>query len=331
MLTDLFKDRYMKALGDYRMFYDDANVYGDLESARFVAYGIPGINGSPGQFRFALPAFSRLFGNEFYMKVLHIEPFSTRYPIWQKYTIDHLNLKRDQIQKDIKFLLSKRDQVAVFISSNGLYDFLHAVDGFTEDEKARLVIFWVACAPDYFEPTRWETFFYKLNGFIYDDYRWAAFPNHNWLKFLNPETTSTLKWKPQRPYKRLSKHDVEFRFQLGGILWGYYSIDCFNDCLKHMLRHFSEKLSMKTYVLAASNDGYWQGKTQQQIEQAMRVYLADPVMMFKPTSHLWVVTADNITELLQRALLDQSIQLATADSQQESQSYKSASRFEAVI
>jgi hypothetical protein len=87
------------------------------------------------------------------------------------------------------------DEVTVIASSNGFYDFIHAYDELNDARAGkRLTLLWGTCAPDRFEEPVREPIFYRMNGFVHNGRRWMAFPNHNLLRFVNPETTTTFRW-----------------------------------------------------------------------------------------------------------------------------------------
>jgi hypothetical protein len=301
MLSDSFKARYLESLSHhFRSFYDDVRHYGSPEAGHCI-YFIHGIDGSPGQVRFALPAASRFFKDDVYVQGLHTAEFSCRNPIWEKYTFENLEKRIARIVLDLKALASRHEKVLVFCSSNGFYDFYAAASQLDTATQSSLILFWVACAPDQFDDTLWERAFFKLNGFKHQDYRWVALPNSNYLRWFNPEVPWRHKCTAQTPHKYFYKHDMESRFFIYGSLWSYFSIGCFNDCLIYLTRHSSDRLDIPTYVLAAEYDGYWQGKTLAGMTQIIERYIDNPTILSRPTSHLWIAAPEHVYALLKTA------------------------------
>lgn len=301
MLARQFKTAYIHSLSNhFRSFYDDVHEYGNPHSTHCI-YFIHGIDGAPGQIRFALPAASRFFHTDIYVKGLYTPPFSARNAIWEKYTIANLDTRIAKIVEDLTALAERYGKVMVFCSSNGFYDFYAAASQFNATTRASLTLFWVACAPDRFADTHWEKIFFRLNGHVHQDYRWMALPNSNYLRWLNPEVPYRHRCHAQTPPKYFYKHDMESRFFLYGSLWSYFSIGCFNDCLAHLTSHSTEKLKMPTYVLAAEYDGYWQGKDLASMKEMMGRYIENPIVLSRPTSHLWVAAPEHVYALLQKA------------------------------
>ena len=101
--------------------------------------------------------------------------------------------------------------------------------------------------------------------------------------------------------KTIYKHDIESRFRSYGLLWSYFSIDCFNEMLAIRTKHFNQPLDLPTYVLVAENDGYWNNASKTDVEQLVRKYIRNPDITYKNTSHLWVVMPDNLHSFLGRA------------------------------
>ncbi|MEE9354063.1 MAG: hypothetical protein V3U75_00580 [Methylococcaceae bacterium] len=301
-LTETFKTNYLKSLTeDYKFYYDNLAVYGQQKPDNPTFYFIPGINGVPGQIRFALPALHRQFGHEIFIQCLNLPEFSAQTPIWEKYTLANITKKASAIAHDLNSMSFCRDQLMVVASSNGFYDFLHAYGQLTDETREKIRLFWVASAPDSFQPTRWHDFFYRLNGFEHNDHQWVAFPNHNLLKRLNPETSTSFNWTHQKPHKKLMKHDLESRFRCFGVYWGYASISCFNEMLQYCISQLEQPITIPTFILTAQNDGYWQGASQQAITQNLTQYVENPDILFEDRSHLWVVTPENLTKLLRLA------------------------------
>jgi hypothetical protein len=303
MLSEQFKSAYLTSLtNNFRSFYDDVHEYGNPKSSHCI-YFIHGTDGAPGQIRFSLPAASRFFNADMYVKGLFTPEFSCRNPIWEKYSVANLEKKVATIINDLNILAQRYSTVMVFCSSNGFYDFYAATAGLSAATKASLKLFWVACAPDRFEDTHWEGLFFRLNGFVHKDCSWVALPNSNYLRWFNPEVPYRYKCRAQKPYKYLYKHDIESRFFMYGSLWSYFSITCFNDCLSYLTNHSNEKLTIPTYVLTAEYDGYWQGKTMSDMRQIMQRYIENPIILSRPTSHLWIAAPEHVYALLQKALV----------------------------
>ncbi len=300
-LADTFKNAYLASLGNsFRSFYDDLHEYGDPKANNCI-YFIHGIDGSPGQIRFALPAASRFFHLDIYIKALYTPEFSCLNPIWDKYTKANLDIKVSKITEDLTELATRFGKVMVFCSSNGFYDFYAAFSRLSADTKAALTLCWVACAADHFDDTRWEPIFYKLNGFVHGDNRWVALPNNNWLGWFNREAPYRHRSKAQKPTKHFYKHDIESRFYSHGSLWSYFSLACFNECLAHLISQSRERLTIPTYVLAAEYDGYWKGKTLPERQEIIEKYIERPVMLVRPTSHLWVASPEYVYTLFEEA------------------------------
>jgi len=97
---------------------------------------------------------------------------------------------------------------------------------------------------------------------------------------------------------------MESRFFKYGSLWSYFSIGCFNDCLSYLTSHSNDKLDIPAYVMAAEYDGYWQGKTMQDMRKIMERYIEKPVILSHPTSHLWIAAPEHVFALLQNAFGD---------------------------
>ncbi len=299
MLCDIFRKRYMESLGFYKHFYDDIHEYGSQESARKVFYFVPGISGVPGQIRFIFPSLFNRYGANMYVRCCYLPEFSATKPMWEKYTVENVDKKRDAIVEDLSALLSAHGDVTVIASSNGFYDFLHAYDELNDARAGkRLTLLWGACAPDCLKETLWEPFFYRMNGFVHNEYRWIAYPNHNLLKFLNPETTTTFKWRYESQKKTFFKIDLESRFMCFNLYWDYISVSCFNEMLGHMLRNVRKPIDVETRVLVAANDGYWRGRREDEIMAVIDKYVSKKTVTFKNASHLWVVAPENVTELL---------------------------------
>jgi len=155
-------------------------------------------------------------------------------------------------------------------------------------------------APDRFEESRWEGLFFGLNGFVINGHRWFAYPNHNLLRFINPEMTTSFTWSYEALRKTFYKIDLESRFVCFNLYWDYISIGCFNEILEHLVTGANRVLPIETHVLVAANDGFWQGRGEAEVREVISRYVAPKTMMLKDASHLWVATPENATALLQR-------------------------------
>jgi hypothetical protein len=301
MLTELFRERYLQSLRSYRHFYDDVHEYGNPRTASQTFYFLPGINGTPGQIRFIFPSLYRIFGHELYVRCCHLPEFSAQRPIWEKYTPENVDAKRDVIVSDLTELLEAHGAVTVIASSNGFYDFLYAYETLKGKlPDAPLRVLWGACAPDRFEQTAWEPVFFPLNGFVWRGHRWIAVPNHNWLRVFNPETAVTHRWRHGDQRKLFFKTDLESRFRCLGLYWDYISVSCFNETLAHAVGRLREPIDLETHALVAARDGYWQGRTRREIRALLGRYIRQPHITFKNASHLWVVTPENVSEVLHK-------------------------------
>lgn len=296
--TGKFLSAYEKSLKIYyRYFYDDFHEYGNKD-ARHAIYFIEGIGGVPGQIRFAFPSIIKYFGTDIYIKSLYLKEFSSKELIFDKYTIGNTDKKREKIVDDLNELGKKYHRITIIASSNGFYDFLYAYSKLSKLLLSKSELIWCAVAPDHFDPTKWERIFYHINGFTKDGYKWFAFPNTNLLEKLNPELKLTHKWKYQGMRKTFYKNDLEFRFKCFGLWWGYTSIDCFNAILSYMINKSIFPIEMKSYILVATNDGYWQGKSTKEIAGHLDKYLSNKQVIYKPSSHLWLLMPENMYELL---------------------------------
>jgi hypothetical protein len=294
-----FRQAYLDSLQDYRFFYDDVTEIGNPRTARHVFYFVPGINGTPGQMRFMLPSLTRVFGPQVYLKALHLPEFSARVPTWEKYSLANVDRKIAQLRADLRELFRQFDHVAVLCSSNGFYDFMAAAEDFAPEEiEPRVHLAWGACAPDQFQPSVWEKFFYPLNGFEHAGHRWWAYPNQNWLTAFNPETSTSLAWREGR--RSLYKVDLESRFRCLGLQWDYVSPSQLGQAAQRAVAHVHRPWRGPAEALVASRDGFWQGRPLDEIKEHIRRYLPHAHFEFKPTSHLWVVNPTNVTALLER-------------------------------
>lgn len=299
-----FRARYLRSLDAYRFFYDDLAALGDPDDAEHVFYFVPGLNGTPGQIRFILPSLIHVFGSRIFVQALHLTEFSARRPTWEKYTPANLDRKLVRLRADLLALLARHERLTVIASSSGFYDFAAAAGRLPlADLQERLHVVWGACAPDHLEPTPWERVFYPLNGFNHQGHRWFAYPNHNALQLFNPETSHTNFWRHRDQYRLFRKSDLESRFRFGGIEWDYVSPSQLGAALRHVVRQIQRPLPLAAHALVASNDGYWQGQSPDAIERTIRKYLPDASILFRPASHLWVVTPTYVTELLRSVKL----------------------------
>lgn len=295
-----FRQSYLQSLRDYRFFYDDLTEVGNAAEARHVFYFVPGINGTPGQMRFLLPSLTRVFGSSLYLKALHLPEFSARVPTWDKYSPANVDRKIAQLRADLRGLLARFERFAVLCSSNGFYDFAAAVGEFdTEEIESRVQLVWGACAPDQFGSTRWEKVFFPLTGFEHEGHRWWAYPNHNAFTAFNPETSISFSWRDGGP-RPLFKADLESRFRCLGLQWDYVSPSQLGQAARHAVAQIRRPWRAPAQALVAEHDGYWQGRSRDDIEHCIRRYLPDAHCEFKPTSHLWVVNPTNVTELFER-------------------------------
>ncbi len=298
-LTDLFRRRYLESLDDYKSFYDDVSEYGSPAGKQRALYFVPGFNGVPGQIRFALPSLTRLLGGDLFVRCLHLPAFSARQPIWDKYTPGNVAAKRDKLIADLTELAEAFTEVFVFVSSSGFFDFLAAFSGLPAQVPDKLRLVWVACAPDWAESSPWEPVFYRLNGFEHNGYSWFAYPNHNLLQFINRECSADKRWRLGRQKKTFFKNDLESRFALWGLLWDTISIGCYNWHTETNIGRSRFPIDIPAVVLVATEDGYWQGRSQDEIEAVIRKYLSDVDILYRRTTHLWVTVPENITATLE--------------------------------
>ncbi len=299
MFAKHFMRAYERALSnDYRFFYDDFALYGNPESPH-VIYFIEGIGGVAGQLRFALPSIVRSFGTDIFIKALHLPEFSAQQYVFDKYTIENVDKKRRTIVSDLEALAENHKQVTIVASSNGFYDFLYAYPmlGANVLRKAKLV--WCAVAPDHFGPTLWEHVFYAINGMTIRGHRWFAVPNANPLRFINPELKWKHVWRHKGAKRIFFKDDLEFRFRFLGLNWDYSSIGCYNEMLAHLTTDARLPLPIKSYVLVATNDGYWQRKPVASITALVDKYLSNKRIVYKRASHLWLLMPENVSEVLE--------------------------------
>lgn len=295
-----FRQRYLRSLRDYRFFYDDIAEIGNADEARHAFYFVPGLNGTPGQMRFMLPSLTRVFGRRLYLKALHLPEFSAHAPTWEKYSLANVDRKIAQLRADLRAMLARFERFAVVCSSNGFYDFAAAAEDFDAAElESRVQLVWGACAPNEFGGSAWEKIFFPLNGFVHAGHRWWAYPNHNLLSALNPETCATFAWRDGET-RVLRKIDLESRFRCAGLLWDYISPSQLAEAAQFSVARIRRPWRAPAEALVAERDGYWQGTPRDEIERHIRRYLPHAHCEFKPDSHLWVVNPTNVTELFER-------------------------------
>jgi hypothetical protein len=294
MFQALFRNAYLSALGEHHAHYDDLDEYGSAARARTVFYFVPGINGTPGQIR----SLVHRYGPDIHIKCLNLPAFSSRRPIWEKYLPHHIAERQSQLRADLQALTAAHPKVYAIVSSNGFYDFAAAVGDLPAATRDRLRVLWISCAPDFFHESRWIDVFARISGFEYEGALWAAVPNHNWLRAFNPETVSELAWRDGNVRRRLYKTDLESRFRLAGMHWAFTSPDCFNRMLQGMIARISAPLTMPTYALYGTRDGYWYGHPPDAVERILHRYTTRFELLKRPASHLWVIAPDNLDAYL---------------------------------
>ncbi|MHB1948576.1 MAG: hypothetical protein ACYCQI_10750 [Gammaproteobacteria bacterium] len=303
MFSQFFQKCYLNNLSDnYSLFYDDFHEYGNRESAEHAIYFIPGLNGTPGQVRLAMPAIKKNFGHKLYIKCLYLDEFSANRPVWEKYTLINIEKKALKIISDVTDLLKRFKKINLFVSSNGFYDFANAYAKELHKYKNDIILFWVACAPHKFNSTPWHKVFYPINGFQHNGFEWVAFPNIDIMKVIHKETDTKFQWNIKQQKKSLYKVDLESRFRCLNFLWFYASIDCFNACTAYSIRNVSFPLDMTCYILAADRDGYWDHAPVPDMEKTLNDYVKNPKILFKKASHLWVAVPNNVDALLNLAI-----------------------------
>jgi hypothetical protein len=296
-----FRECYLRSLQDYRFYYDDLNEIGSAADAEHVFYFVPGTNGTPGQMRFMLPSLVRVFGPRIHLKALHLPEFSAKVPMWEKYTVPHVQRKLARLQSDLAGLLERHERVTVLCSSSGFYDFAAAAGEWTSSlPLGRVHLVWGACAPDRFEHSRWEDVLYPLNGFTHEGHKWWAYPNHNLLQALNPETSCSFHWRDGGNERNFVKTDLESRFRCSGLEWCYTSVDQLGAITRHVAGKIRAPLRIPALALIAANDGYWQGRSRAEITRTIHGYLPGCHLDFRPDSHLWVVNPTNLTDVFTR-------------------------------
>jgi len=301
LLTDSFLQRYHDSLFYYKHFYDDVNPIGNPETCTEAFYFIPGFNGTPGQLRFGLPSLIKKFGSSIYIKSLYLEEFSARRASWMKYSAVHLQKRRQQIIEDLREMSSAFPRVRIIVSSTGFYDFLAAYSQL-EKSKCEHILYWVSCAPDQISRPFAEKIFYRVNGFTYEGCKWFAYPNQQLLKIINPECSTQKRWRREPQHKTFYKLDLESRFYCYGLLWDYASWDCINFILRNNLDTYhsiGQPIDLETHILAATRDGFWDDSRPEVIEKTLDRYLVNKRVIYREASHLWVVTPENISALIE--------------------------------
>ena len=300
LFADLFLERYHNSLFYYKNFYDDLYEYGNNTNCEEVIYFIPGFNGTPGQVRFGFPGIMKRFGNKIYLKCLHLNEFSCKYPYWLKYNEDNLKKRRDQIVSDLYELSNIGKTIRVFASSTAFYDFL-SVYPRIKNIKDQLILYWGSCAPDIISKTKWEGILSRWNGFVYNGMKWYSYPIHRYIRWINPECRDRYYWKYKEQRNTFFINDIESRFFVNGILWDYISTDCYNFLMDSSLADFrrtGEKLDMEVHILAATRDGFWEDSSPENIERTVNKFTRYERIIYRPTGHLWIVTPENIYDLI---------------------------------
>ncbi|MEE9396339.1 MAG: hypothetical protein V3V31_04930 [Methylococcales bacterium] len=298
-LTECFKNRYLASLNYYKSFYDDLSEYGNPANTDHAFYFIPGYNGVPGQIRFALPSIARYYGSDIYIRCLHLEAFSAKTPVWEKFTKENIEQKHKAIAQDLSELDEHFRTITIIVNSSGFYDFKASYDQIPETVKAKSQLAWIACAPDWMEQSAWENFFYKINGFKHNNYPWFAYPNHNALMVINKECSATKRWHHGPQKKTFFKTDLESRFHFGKLLWDYFSFPSYNWMIQHNVNKSSSPIEIPTVVLVAEKDGYWWGNSREVIAGVIQKYIPRPKILYKPTTHLWVTVPEHLSATLE--------------------------------
>lgn len=302
LLSRHFLNSYRRSLADYRLFYDDVAEVGSPDRAQHAFYYVPGISGSPGQMRLALPSLTRVFGSRLYLQGLDAPGFESHRPIWEKYTIENTDRKLERLQSDLRSLLARFERFVVVCSSNGLYDFLAAASVFRAgelEERAHLV--WASCAPDRYLPTIWERVFFPLTGLLHRGHRWFAYPNHDALRFVNPEATCSFAWREGHQSRRFVKGDAESRFHALSLQWDYISTSQLGDIAQYVTSRISRPWGAPADALIAADDGYWQGVSSDAMHAVIRRYVPLARCEVRPGTHTSVVSPTNLTALFARA------------------------------
>jgi hypothetical protein len=296
-----FLRAYRRSLNDLRLFYDDIAEIGNPASADAAFYYVPGIGGTPGQMRFALPAMEHAFGSRIYAKAASLPEFSARVPIWEKYSAENAARKLAELRRDLAMMCRRFHCFVVVCSSNGLYDFLAAASTFPAGElESRVALAWISCAPDQYAESPWEKVFYPLNGLRWGDHRWFAYPNHDALAWLNPEATSSYAWRDGHQSRSFVKRDLESRFDLAGLEWDYVSPRQLGEAAGDVIRQISRPWQGKAEALISAHDGYWQGAPKEQVLATVRRYVPEAHPHFRAGSHIWVANPTNLREIFIR-------------------------------
>jgi hypothetical protein len=300
LLTDVFLARYHESLFYYKNFYDDLDQIGNPETCTEAFYFIPGFNGTPGQMRFGLPSLIKQFGSNIFMKSLYLEEFSSRRPTWMKYSEQNLQMRRLKITQDLEEMSAKFPRVRIITSSTGFYDFL-AVYSQVKKFTCKHILYWISCAPDQVSRPLSEKIFYAVNGFTYEGRKWYAYPNQQLLRFINPECSTRKRWRHKHQRKVFFKNDLESRYFCFGLLWDYTSWDCITEMLKSNLDVYhscGQPIELEAHVMAATKDGFWDDSRPEVIEKTLDRYLVNKRIIYRETSHLWVVTPEKISDLI---------------------------------
>ncbi len=298
MLSSYFKEKYKQHLKTaYTLYYDDLSEYGNPATATKIFYFIPGFDGVPGQIRFVIPSLIRKFGKNIYIKCLYLNEYSSQKAIWEKYTLDNCDKKKDVVAQDLLNLAKHHPHIHVIALSNGFYDFAYATTELAAI-MSRLTLYWAACAPDSFLNNVLFNQMYKLNGFKEKEYRWAAIPSHNWLAILNPELARTYTWKKGLESRTFHIDDLITRFPCCKLMWFYISIDAMNAYVERCLMNIRHPLNIHSYALIASNDGFWPNNKAEDKIKILKKYLANPATLTKKNSHCWVAEPSNMNEFI---------------------------------
>jgi len=300
LLTGHFLRQYHASLFYYKHFYDDTCVYGDPDSCTDAFYFVCGFNGSPGQIKFGVPSIVKRYGRDVYIKSLYVEEFSCHHPSWIKYTSHHLEKRRQTMVRDLVEMTNRFPRVRVIVSSTGFYEFLAVYPELLE-LKHKLILYWVSCAPDQVSRSIWQSYFYGFNGFSYRGMKWFSYPNHQLLRLFNPECATRKNWKHDQQKNTFYKIGLESRFFCFGLLWDYASWDCITFFLDNNLSIYRKsglQIDIETHVLAGTRDGFWDDSRPEVIEKTLDKYIREKRVIYKQSSHLWVVTPENISELI---------------------------------
>lgn len=82
------------------------------------------------------------------------------------------------------------------------------------------------------------------------------------------------------------------------MLWMYISISAFNNILEYMRKDAACPIPITSYILAATEDGYWQGNPESEITKLIDRYFVNREVLYRKASHLWVLDPDNLDDLL---------------------------------